>query len=305
MPKTITSRPILILIGITIALMLLAAGFSNFELLPGEPFPFSIFLPQGQDGPRVNPPSFRLPSSFLEIFILLGLVFLILLLVLWIITFIIRPQARKRMLQRIITYFILLLLLNAALGFVQELNFANLDEAGRQVAQGQEEDGLPEESLPEPPGFIANPPRWLTVAISALLVGLILAVGWYLWRRRNALLARSAKREAGTLDLFVQEAEHTIDKIHHGDDLKHSVLNCYRAMTQLLSEDRGIQRDKAMTPRDFEHHLTNIGLTDDHIRRLTRLFEKVRYGGSNSTPAEEREAIDCLSAIVRVYGRSV
>jgi hypothetical protein len=45
-------------------------------------------------------------------------------------------------------------------------------------------------------------------------------------------------------------------------------------------------------------------MRDDHIRRLTRLFESVRYGGNTATEREKREAVDCLNAIARTYGES-
>jgi hypothetical protein len=54
-----------------------------------------------------------------------------------------------------------------------------------------------------------------------------------------------------------------------------------------------------MTPREFEARLATAGLREDHIQRLTRLFEAVRYGTQSPGKREEREAVDCLTAIVR------
>jgi hypothetical protein len=59
-----------------------------------------------------------------------------------------------------------------------------------------------------------------------------------------------------------------------------------------------------MTPREFEQHLAEAGLGDDHIRRLTRLFESVRYGSNIPTKAEEEEALSCLNAIAEAYAHS-
>ena len=59
-----------------------------------------------------------------------------------------------------------------------------------------------------------------------------------------------------------------------------------------------------LAPREFEGHLGAAGLRDDHIRRLTRLFEAARYGGRGSSERDRREAIDCLAAIVRDHGRT-
>jgi hypothetical protein len=81
------------------------------------------------------------------------------------------------------------------------------------------------------------------------------------------------------------------------------VLRCYREMSQILSEQRGVARPRDMTPREFEQQLATVGLRDEHIRRLTRLFERVRYGARLAGEHEEREAVDCLSAIARAYER--
>ena len=75
-------------------------------------------------------------------------------------------------------------------------------------------------------------------------------------------------------------------------------------MNRVLQEQRGLERPKAMTPREFERYLLEMGLQDEHIRRLTRLFESVRYGTNAATPQDEREAVACLSAIVEAYGQS-
>jgi Domain of unknown function (DUF4129) len=75
-------------------------------------------------------------------------------------------------------------------------------------------------------------------------------------------------------------------------------------MNLVLSEQRGIQRQTAMTPREFELYLGQIGLKIEHIRQLTRLFERVRYGAGPPGEREEQEAVACLTAIVEVYGRS-
>jgi hypothetical protein len=66
-----------------------------------------------------------------------------------------------------------------------------------------------------------------------------------------------------------------------------------------------LQRQEAMTPREFELLLAGAGLRDDHIGQLTRLFERVRYGGAAASERDEQEARACLSAIVQAYGQPV
>jgi hypothetical protein len=71
-----------------------------------------------------------------------------------------------------------------------------------------------------------------------------------------------------------------------------------------LSDHQNIRRQKAMTPREFEIHLADAGVSSEHVQRLTRLFENVRYGDTTASEREKREALDCLNAIARTYGES-
>ena len=82
------------------------------------------------------------------------------------------------------------------------------------------------------------------------------------------------------------------------------MMNSYRQMTQILAQEKGVHRAKEMTPREFEQHLADAGLGDEHIRRLTRLFESVRYGSNTPTREEEGEAVSCLNAIAEAYVQS-
>jgi hypothetical protein len=75
-------------------------------------------------------------------------------------------------------------------------------------------------------------------------------------------------------------------------------------MSEVLRENRNIERRKAMTPREFEEHLTEIGMSDEHTQRLTQLFEGVRYGARPSRGRTVLEARSCLRAIIAAYGET-
>lgn len=155
-----------------------------------------------------------------------------------------------------------------------------------------------EYALPEPPPFIADPPAWFTLAFEIGLVLLVLAALWYFWQRLQA-----GRKEESAQSLVVQEMARALADLEAGANLKDAVMRCYVEMTQLLQQDRHVQRHRAMTPREFEGHLVRIGLENSHIGQLTRLFEQVRYGDQPADGRAEREAIDCLRAIVHTYGR--
>lgn len=148
----------------------------------------------------------------------------------------------------------------------------------------------------DPPAFVANPPQWLVLGVS-LAVGL--AVVGAIW-----LIARRARRgkPEDALAQLAHQARSALTSLESGEELRNAVLRCYAEMSRVLGERRGVQRDKTMTPREFEARLAAVGVRDEHIRRLTRLFERVRYGGHEPGAREEREAVACLTAIVEAYG---
>jgi hypothetical protein len=74
-------------------------------------------------------------------------------------------------------------------------------------------------------------------------------------------------------------------------------------MSHVLSESRGINRSEVMTPREFENYLAAMGLPQEPISGLTRLFEEVRYGTKESGPLEEERALASLTAIVEACER--
>ncbi len=134
------------------------------------------------------------------------------------------------------------------------------------------------------------PPHWLVILFSLGMSVLIMGVLTVLWRR--------LQHRSHPFDRVAQEAEKTLETLNAGGDLKEGVVRCYYEMIRVISEHRGLERDQAMTTREFESYLEAMGLPGTHIKRLTRLFEKVRYGAKRLCIDEEREAVSCLTAIV-------
>jgi hypothetical protein len=60
-----------------------------------------------------------------------------------------------------------------------------------------------------------------------------------------------------------------------------------------------------MTPAEFASRLQEAGLPGDAVRRLTRLFEGVRYGQRKVGPKDVNEAVACLTAILQYCGEPV
>lgn len=279
------------------AVMLLAAGLSSLELAPGQPFPVGLLSGSpgggvGTAGPGIAPPSL--------IELLGGALFLgfVLLLLAWLLTFLLKPEARGRMLHRLIAYIIWAALLYAIMNAMQQAEFF---QQPNQLSGGAGlETPTAGEELPAPPTFVAEPPRWFIIAATISLIGLGLALPWLFWLRRRP---PAPEPPPDPRRLVAREAGQAIEAIHSGSDLTDTIIRSYRQMNRVLSQQRGVERSKTMTPREFENHLDAIGLQSEHIWRLTRLFESVRYGANTPDREAEQEAVACLQAIVEAYGR--
>jgi hypothetical protein len=142
--------------------------------------------------------------------------------------------------------------------------------------------------------FPANPPPWLTLAVilaaSLLVVVFILAVIWFFRRR--------AQTSDLSLEKLAETAQSAIESLQVGGGLEVTVIRCYQEMSRVVKEKRGIERETAMTPREFEARLVSRGLPRESIGTLTRLFERVRYGNVPPGDREENLAVSCLTDIV-------
>jgi hypothetical protein len=139
-----------------------------------------------------------------------------------------------------------------------------------------------------------SPPWWVALAMAiglALFVSAVLvATAWLIWRSRF--------KPPDSLEQLAREAQGALDALKGGADLKDTVIRCYFEMSRILSEERGIRRERAMTPREFEARLGELGLPKQHVVQLTRLFEGVRYGSRVTGEREADQAVASLTAIV-------
>ncbi len=279
---------ILITAVLLFGLLLLAASLSNVELSPGQTYNLSSLL--GDRGtPAVSTSGSGSdvagrPSVFIKILFWAGVVVAI-------IYAFVSPQYRQRVLGAVIAIAIFLLLRTVIGQRLAKLQKMTVGEA----SVGGDLSSTP--SLPEPPAFVTNPPDWIIWVVAGAVAFLLVMLGIYVWR-----LGRQKKVEPDRQFLFVQEAAQALQELDAGGNLKDVVLRCYLQMEGVMRQSQNMQRQQSMTPREFEEHLVKAGFSDDHIGRLVRLFEEVRYGERPSDVRAEREARDCLTAIVAAYG---
>ncbi len=270
-----------------VAIVILASGLSTLDLdYEGQRLPR---MSGEEESPERPPPSTHIMDRSLRIlFRIAGA-----LLPFAIIYYLISPEARKRVLRDLIALLIVLLplylLWRVQPGTSEVLGDLQLPQA-------------PSQDLPTAPdvAFTPQPRQWLilvaTIAVALLLAALLVGLAWTIWRRR--------RRPSTSMDKLAQEAQDAIDAIEAGANLRDTVTRCYVEMMQVLKEERGIQRQRAMTPREFEAQLEELGIPTTQVRRLTRLFEEVRYGHKHLGEQEERQAVISLTSIVR-FCRSV
>ena len=276
-------------VGIAIvAMLLLSAGLSGLDFLPGRPFSLEGYPPfeVGQ-----NPP---LPGRDILLFIVRVVYFLALaLLPILIIWLIVSPEARKALLKQLLRLLPIFIILYLAINRLRGTLSTAVEPSFQGVASPS--DGLAGSSPTDT--FAANPSQWLvlvaSLGIALLLAVLVVGIAWSVWRHR---------RPRHPLERLAQEAQSALDALWAGGDLKDVVIRCYLEMSRVVSEQRGIRRDQAMTPREFERYLEEKGLPGEPVRQLTRLFEEVRYGTLIPGENEKRQAVASLTAIVEVCG---
>lgn len=145
-------------------------------------------------------------------------------------------------------------------------------------------------------------PPAISYLVSFAFALLFIGVMWGLyqgWKKYNALNTKKS------LDEIAHIARSSLHDLNSGRDSSDVIINCYLHMSEVVSDKRKLQREMAMTPLEFAVRLERAGLPGDAVRRLTRLFEIVRYGDRKSAPKDVTEAVSCLNTILHYCGETV
>lgn len=266
----------------SVLILILAMSLPTLVLSPGQPF--SLEQPQLQ----AFGASGSLPGGSVIVLFIRGIVALALILFpLYVLYSLMTAQGRKRLIADLIVIVLLFLLAS----YLQKLPLLDNMQKQEQVASAlQNTDEAT--SLPDSV-FVANPPNWLTplvIVIASILVVIIVFAGIQFFRQPF--------KAENLLDDFAQEAQNAIEALNTGSDLRITVMHCYREMTRIVKQQKGIERETAMTAREFEDYLISSGLPKEAVQTLSRLFEQVRYGGTLENPHQEALALSCLKDIV-------
>jgi hypothetical protein len=265
---------------VIVAMLLLSAGLSELVFLPGQPIPLG-YSPMGLWGMFDRPWQVKLFETVFRVLIFIA----VLILPFSIIYFLVSREARKRILLDFLRLLPILVIVYVLAQRMQP-GASSLDQ-GLPPA-------LPDASSEAPLVDVdAVLPGWFfgvtSVGLALLVATVLVGLGWFVWRRR---------RRDSSLEQLAQQAEEAIDAIQTGADLRDTVMRCYYEMSRVLRQQRGIRRHQAMTPREFSAFLEEAGLPSEAVRRLTKLFEQVRYGAKALSQGEEAQALASLKTIV-------
>jgi hypothetical protein len=209
------------------------------------------------------------------------------------------PEGRKRMLRIIIrTVFIIwgvYFLLNRYPGM-----FDFLDPAMQGEAPPPQNVGA---AAGVPPPVFTPPPETplLSYAVSLLI---LLGLAFFLWRGYHMWQAMN-QRSSRSLQDLARIARSSLRDLSDGRETTDVIMNCYFRMSDAVADRKHLRRGLDMTPAEFASRLQEAGLPGDAVRRLTRLFEGVRYGQRKVGPKDVNEAVACLTAILQYCGEPV
>ncbi len=271
--------------GIIAVLLLLAIGINSLQMLPGRPFYLGDPGQMSTGGSDLSGDPNNIVMLIFRVIMIGAAVILPVALLLGLST----PDGRRQLLAYLIMGGMLVLAYSLLQGSAR--NTQDTQVAKQAVAQ--ETATLEATRLPTDV-FSPTTPDWLVTAVSIAIgmavCGIMAAVIYIAWRR--------SRQPQSALQELAAEAQHAMQALQAGEDLKDVVLRCYREMSRVLQTERGIQRQAAMTAREFEMALSDKGVPAEPVHQLTSLFEKVRYGHEPPASHDEQLAISSLSTIV-------
>lgn len=271
------------LLGVIVLLVLLVSGVHHLALLPGKPIPNPLaVLERAPAGGSVQ----RSPGGGSEAW----LVFAQSVLVVALLGVLIMAGVSRRFRRQLLILATVGIVLVFGLQWLP-LPRMTLPEQPQPQGTTNQASGAPPEQ-PEIPDVHA--PGWgailIGIAAAMLTAGLVLLFLLKVyphWRR---------SRGAGVLDELEASADEAARRIRAGADPREAVLRCYKEMGEILSRRGRVVNRADFTPREFAARLRETGMADEHVDRLTTIFEDVRYGGRSGEPFG-REAAACLEAI--------
>lgn len=200
------------------------------------------------------------------------------------------PQQRLKLLLALLIFALVLLLIMWWLSSVKSTSFVPTPTLTLEHTPQEAEESVLVAT--EIPAVVYEPPPvspWISIGVAFFVLLAAAALVWFAVRRRLS--------DTAPLDDLAAIAGQTVSDLQAGKDYGDAILNCYAAMMSALDRQRGIRRRGHLTPAEFIAVLERARLPSAAVRRLTALFERVRYGSKKASAQEIEEAIACLNEI--------
>ncbi len=200
----------------------------------------------------------------------------------------VRPQTSKSLLMQLVRLFAFTVIAMVIMSRFARNNPMFSEEGQADAGTGELGTQLP--SL-TPPVVTPQWEFWIT-ALVAVVIGVIAIVIF------NRYIDRFFQPKTN-LQEIADIARSALDDLSKNKESRNVIIRSYTRMNAAVNQYRGIAREEAMTPSEFASHLEKAGLPGDAINGLTRVFEKVRYGGQSVSAEEVKEAKQCLTSILK------
>ena len=293
--RTRQTRLALCFVALIAVMFALIWGLHTIEFLPGEPLPTAQLGARTELGGAVTN-WWAVEAIFpvaLRVFIIFGLAACAIFAVIF-------PAFRRYLIAlpwAALLVFVLFLSFYILVANVSPVEQPAAGEKAPDEAALEKDEGLPGPIEVEIPPV--RPPKWgvimAAIGIALFAAGIGLFAISKLFRSRRSLL-----------DQLGELASNAATRIRAGDDPREVVLRCYKEMSALLSRVESTPNFAHLTPREFAHRLRARGMRDDHVDRLTGIFEQVRYGRRQGREFADK-ALLSLEAIERTcaHGEAV
>lgn len=288
-----------LLLGITtlavFLLLILAAGLSDIRFVPAKPLNFG-----GEEIQPIQQTLAAISKAISETPIWQQAALAILIFSIPILVIIFLPAELRRRLLRtlfrtaIMAFAILYFFNNFELGE----NFAMPNEIISPMAELESTDApIVEPEIFEPKEVS---PIWSYLVSLVILVASAAGL-WYLWRMWSQVRGKTN----APLKEFSRIARASLDDLEDGAKWEDVIIRSYVQMGEVVKQGRGIERDEEMTPHEFASRLVDAGLPPAPVKRLTRLFEFVRYSPHKAGEEQMAEAVACLNEIAGAFGEKL
>ncbi|WP_436922926.1 DUF4129 domain-containing protein [Halosimplex amylolyticum] len=145
---------------------------------------------------------------------------------------------------------------------------------------------------------LTNVPSWaIGLLVGLVLVGAVGALYRSMGEEEIVVVEDETVDDGPDLDQFAAAAGRAADRIEeHNADVDNAVYRAWVEMTDLLDVDE----PEMYTPGEFADTAISLGMAEDDVSELTRLFNEVRYGGRDAADRED-QALDILRSIESAY----